>query len=334
MSTSLRVDSFDKRGQAVSTDLVVSARSKCQQISDDGKKRYSALVAEPTTNRRRSQNSRRRQSRLTLIENTPGMNIEEESIDDEELSKATVEKEWQTKRPKGSPPPQYIATPQVQHIIQHRPSQNRNHRFTSSTENGSLPDVQDDIERNIPLNSDRNSSVIDNRKYIHADLPASKTTFIEDDSDGDGGGNLRQVPAAIQPKPIQSVSDQMVQTFENIRKMISISTIRTDQMTLQQGAHIHTDTNTFEDRVNVSPQELATLRQSLIILEQQMIFDRLELQKKYATSLQEQEDRYGAEIAMLRAEMTRSKKIHKLVRVYLLIYLVCLSILQVVIIFI
>lgn len=128
-----------------------------------------------------------------------------------------------------------------------------------------------------------------------------------DEESDDDDKNLRQVPTT-QHDPIPAMSEHLIQVFEGAMREAES---RDNAAASASGARN-------------SPQR-PSLRQMLMILEQETLFDRLGQQKKYKQSLQSLEDRYGVEIATLRSEMERSKKIHKLVRHMLRAHVKCCS---------
>eukprot|EP00750_Incisomonas_marina_P008231 INCI1538.1.p1 GENE.INCI1538.1~~INCI1538.1.p1 ORF type:complete len:630 (+),score=107.53 INCI1538.1:368-2257(+) len=321
MSLSLRVGSFDANGQAVSTssvepvagtDRVQRSLNRQQQQQQQQQQQpqppqpvYRALIANPKpigvrhspSNVRRfrdrwgnstnpaflSGERRRRTSPLTVIDNAPGM-VQDENYEEARASSpsrgatASSDTTGERYRPSGSPPPQHIATPQLQ-----TGARRRSHAVGGGGSRASEGSLQS-----------------------HSTRLAPNSNFAGEEEESPEG--VRVVPATESPAPIQAMSDHLIQAFEEARKLLMNAGSPSNGGGSGSGGG-----GAFAGGAAATA---LTLREALMVLEQETILDRLELQKRYKESLQQLEDKYGAEIHALRSEMERSKKIHKLAQRY------------------
>ena len=195
------------------------------------------------------------------------------------LSPTSSDTEPTNRRPHGSPPPQHLATPQVGVTATTIPSSAR-HSMLSTVSRSPVPSTT--------------------RPYRHQQLDQDSD---DDDDDnnfvGGSGKGLREIPVT-KPDSIRAVSNDLAQAFEAARGNIG------PQSTL----HRSTTSNQA-----TSPTGRPNARQALMLLEQQTILDRIQMQNKYTQALQRHEIDYGNEAAALRAELERSKKIHNMVSI-------------------
>lgn len=346
MSSSLRVGSFDANGQAVSTSSVepVAGTGRVQRLLNRQHQHqlqqhqlqpeYRALVANPKpigvrhspSNVRRfrdrwgnstnptllsGERRRRRTSTLTVIENAPGMVQEENYYYGQTPTSSSSSSQTpsgggdggvERYRPSGSPPPQHIATPQ---LLQTTGVQRRRSHAVVAVGGGGVSRASADAGGGSSSQSHQTAHL------ANANANANDGYFLfageEEEEASSPPEGVRVVPATESPAPIQPMSDHLIEAFEQARKLL-MENAGPSTPALNGG-------NGGGGGGGASAENGGStkLQETLMVLEQATILDRLELQKRYKESLQRLEDKYGAEIHALRSEMERSKKIHKLV---------------------
>ena len=302
MSLSLRVSRFDITGQAVATREVGFAGSELVHRIVERQPEYSALVTEPTHRGHRGRNQSGRHSTLTVIENTPGM------VEDTGTRPASPDKQ-PPRHPGGTAPPQNLATPQRHSRFAALLSSTGSERTQSALSTTFRRIRTQSHTRSVsatPTRSRHFQSNVQAKYWNHhpallsPHASASSTTNAIDSTELENEEEIRLVPHTVPAAASRPVSTRLVQAFERARQLAESIDSRSSVLTKRD--------------VTSGGSTKSPLLQMFTLLEQEVIFDRIEQQKFYKNEVLRLEQDYAFESSVLRAEMERSKKIHRLVR--------------------
>ncbi len=320
MSVSLRVGRFDASGQAVSTSAVrVLSPELVEPGSPQPQPEYSALVAGPTHSRRAPQKA----ATLTVLENTPGMVVVDAmpvplnspvqyphaSISSFSNGGSFSSGGGSSRRPGGSPPPQLLATPQMSTAAVGRTSP-LSPLVRGEARGTSAAPVKSGggVGGGSGGGGGGGAAAAAGGSGNDDDDDQAGSSRSRRDREGEEARRLRAVPSTQRPAAIKPISDGVVRVLETAKQMAASYENAIAATAAAGGGAGSSSADAASGAQRPSPRQL------LMALEQQMILDRLEQQKQYKAALQKLEDDYRGEIAALRFEMERSRKIHNLVR--------------------